>query len=91
MIPLPGPVFVHAERCERFAQESGYPVELLPYGAVLDGYDREQRVIVQRRVSNGEHEAAIAEMFSDPAVRYVMVRDLKAGCFDFQAVRRGDN
>ncbi len=91
MIPLPGPVFVHAERCERFAREAGYPEALLPYAAVLDGYDSEQRVLAQRRVADGSHEAAIAEIFGDPAVRYVMVRDLKAGCFDLRAVRKGES
>jgi len=90
MIPLPGPVFVHAERCERFARETGYPEELLPYAAVLDGYCSDQRVIAQRQVTDGSHESAIAEMLADPAVRYVMVRDLKAGCFDLRAVRKGD-
>ena len=90
MIPLPGPVFVHTQRCERFAAESGYPAELLPYGAVLDAYDAEQRVIARRRVTDGGHEAAIMEMLEDKAVRYVMVRDLKAGCFDLRAVRKED-
>ncbi len=90
MIPQPGPIFVHTERCERFAQKTGYPVELLPYAAVIEGYDSEQRVVSQRRVNDGSHEAAIRAMFGDPAVRYVMVRDLKAGCFDLRGVRRGD-
>lgn len=90
MIPLPGPIFIHTERCERFERGAGYPEELLPYAAVLEGYDVSQRVIAQRRVSDGSHEAAATEIFGDPAVRYVMVRDLKAGCFDLRAVRKGD-
>jgi hypothetical protein len=88
MIPLPGPIFIHTERCERFQQESGYPVELAVYGAVLDGYDADQRVVTQRKIADGGHEAAIVEMFGDAAVRYVMVRDLKAGCFDFRVERK---
>ncbi len=88
-IPLPGPIFVHAERCERFSRESGYPPEVLPYAAVLDGYDHEQRMVAQRRVTDRSQEAAIVEMFSDPTVRYVMARDLKAGCFDFRVARKG--
>jgi hypothetical protein len=90
MIPLPGPVFIHAERCERFAREKGYPVELLPYAAVLDGYDGEERVVTQRRVTDLRHEAAIVEMLGDQTLQYVIVRDLKAGCFDLRAGRKGD-
>jgi hypothetical protein len=89
MIPSPGPIFVHAERCERFAQKAGYPAELVAYPAVLDGYDAEQRVIVRRTVTNRSQEANLLEIFKDAAVRYVLVRDAKAGCFDFTAVRKG--
>ena len=87
-IPLPGPVFVHAELCERFNAASGYPPELLLYAVVLDGYDRDQQIVAQRQIANGRQEAAIQEMFANDAVRYVMVRDLGAGCFDFRVERR---
>lgn len=90
MIPLPGPVFIHTERCERFHRKSGYPAELSPYGAVLDAYDARQRVVAQRKVTGG-HEGSILEMLEDSVVCYVMVRDLKAGCFDFRVVRKGED
>jgi hypothetical protein len=86
-IPLPGPVFIHTEPCERFKEESGYPPALLPFSAVLDGYDGEQRVVVQRRISDGTQEAVILQMLADDAVHYVIVRDLEAGCFDFRVER----
>jgi len=86
-VPLPGPVFVHAEMCERFEEEGGYPAELLPYAAVLDGYDSEQRLVMQRRAAAGSQPTAIVEMLEDSAVQYVMVRDREAGCFDFRVER----
>jgi hypothetical protein len=86
-IPAPGPVFIHAELCERFEEEAGYPKELVPYPVVLDGYDREQRLMTQRRAAAGEQETVIAEIFGDASVRYVMVRDGEAGCFDFRVER----
>jgi len=89
-IPMPGPVFIHTEVCGRFEQETGYPLELKPYAVVLDGYDPKQRVVMQQRVVDDGQEAVIAIMFEDEAVRYVMVRDLKAGCFDFRVVRKGE-
>jgi Protein of unknown function (DUF1203) len=86
-IPQPGPVFVHEEACVRYAEDAGYPAELLPFGAVLDGYDAEQMVRRPERVTDGSHEGAIREMLRDPQVRYVMVRDGKAGCFDLRVER----
>jgi len=86
-IPAPGPVFIHSELCERFEEEAGYPAELVPYPVVLDGYDREQRLVVQRRAVAGEQEAAIAGLFEDASVRYVLVRDGEAGCFNFRVER----
>ena len=90
-VPLPGPVFVHGEMCERFDEEGGYPWELLPYPAVMDGYDAEQRLVRQQRASNGDQESVVREMLQDAAIRYVMVRDLEAGCFDFRVERRTGN
>jgi hypothetical protein len=87
-IPQPGPVFVHEEACERYAEEAGYPAELLPFGAVLDGYDAEQMVRRRETVADGSHERVIEEMMRDPLIRYVMVRDAKAGCFDLRVTRR---
>src|ERR1700761_6708537 len=89
-IPQPGPVFVHEEACERYAEDAGYPAELLPFGAVMDGYDAEQMVIRRERVSDESHEAVIREMLRDPKVQYVMVRDGKAGCFDLRVERWGN-
>jgi len=86
-VPAPGPVFIHSELCERFDEEGGYPGELRPYPAVLDGYDIGQRLVTQRRAAAGGQEAAIAEIFADASIQYVMVRDGEAGCFDFRVER----
>ena len=87
-IPQPGPVFIHEEVCERYEETAGYPRELLPFGVVLDGYDAEQMVRRREAVADGSQEAMIEEMMLDPLVRYVMVRDGKAGCFDLRVERR---
>jgi Protein of unknown function (DUF1203) len=88
-IPQPGPVFLHEEACERYAEEAGYPVELIGLGALLDGYDADQmirrRMVVERDLSP---EASLREMMEDAAVQYVMVRDPNAGCFRMRVERR---
>jgi hypothetical protein len=83
-IPQPGPVFIHEAECERYVETAGYPAELLPFPAVLDGYDAEQMVRRREAVTDGSHEAMIEAMMADPLVRYIMVRDGKAGCFDLR-------
>ena len=88
-IPAPGPVFVHAERCDRFPEDGGYPPELRAYPAVLDAYDSQQRLLAQRRAANGDQEHILAEMLEDEEVQYILVRDLAAGCFDFRVERGG--
>ena len=87
-IPQPGPVFIHEAECERYAEADGYPAELLPFAAVLDGYDEEQMIRTRKMVTDGSQETAIEAMMADPLVRYVMVRDGRAGCFDLRVERR---
>lgn len=86
-IPQPGPVFVHEAACERYAEEAGYPAELLQFSVVLDGYDAEQMIRQRQVVSDGSQETMLREMLRDLLVRYVMVRDEKAGCFDLRVER----
>jgi hypothetical protein len=74
----------------RYAETAGYPAELVPFAAVLDGYDAEQMVRRRETVADGSQEATIQEMMRDPLVRYVMVRDGSAGCFDLRVERRED-
>jgi Protein of unknown function (DUF1203) len=87
-IPQPGPVFIHEETCERYVEDEGYPSELLRFGAVLDGYDRDQLVRRREKVTDGSQEQAIENIMHDPLVCYVMVRDGSAGCYDFRVERR---
>jgi hypothetical protein len=87
-IPQPGPVFIHEAECDRYTEDGGYPAELLPFAAVLDGYDDDQMVRTRRMVTDGSQAKAIEEMMADPAIQYVMVRDGEAGCFDLRVERR---
>lgn len=87
-IPQPGPVFVHEEACARYAEDGGYPTELLRFGAVLDAYDAAQMVVRRETVKDGSQERLLDAMLADPAVAYVMVRDGEAGCFDFRVERK---
>ena len=91
-LPQPGPVFVHEHSCERYDEAAGYPERLLAFDAVLDGYDVGHRMVRRELVLDGRHETVLREILegrslSYGAIRYVMVRDAKAGCYDFRVER----
>ena len=88
-IPLPGPIFVHAEPCERFPLEGGYPPDLLQHAAVLNAFRKGQQLIARKVVSDlGNQPAAVADLLLNEDVDYIEVRDLEAGCFDFRIERK---
>jgi len=86
-IPLPGPIFIHTEACERYPQDAGYPNDLRQHAAVFDAYAKGQRLVAQRHADKGDHDVAIEELLRLPDVDYIEVRDKKAGCYDFRIER----
>ena len=51
------------------------------------GYDERQMVVRREFITDGTQEIALRAIFADDAVRYVMVRDAQAGCYDFRVER----
>jgi hypothetical protein len=86
-VPLPGPIFIHAEICKRYPEEAGYPADLLKHAAVLDAYAIGQRLVAQRHAHDGGHNTAVEELLQLPDVDYIAVRDRVAGCYDFRIER----
>ncbi len=83
----PGPVFVHETSCERYSEHAGYPAELLWFDVVLDACDKDQMVRHRMTATGGTQASAIDSLMREESVRYVMVRDAKAGCYDFRVER----
>ncbi len=86
-LPLPGPVFIHANQCDRYREEAGFPPGLLAYPLVLNVYAHGPKLLDQIFAAPNEAEALIQEAFAEPAVDYIEVRDRQAGCFDFRVER----
>lgn len=86
-LPLPGPVFIHAERCERFSESGGVPETLRHHRLTLIAYGERRRVLSEDYVDNGKIERAIDSLFANRETRYVHVRDTEAGCYDFRVER----
>jgi hypothetical protein len=85
-LPLPGPVFIHAEPCERFSGER-FPEDLRSHRLTFVAYGGGRRLLAEEYVENGAVESMIAHLFSNDAVRYLHVRDTEAGCYDFRIER----
>jgi Protein of unknown function (DUF1203) len=86
-LPLPGPVFIHQESCERFPEDGGFPDELRAHPLTLNAYARGRRLLAQDYVGDGEVEAAIERLLELPQVDYLHVRDTGAGCYDLRVER----
>jgi len=86
-LPLPGPVYVHAEGCERYPEEAGFPEMLRKSPRTLNAYARGARLLAQEFVEDGNVDAAIEKIFSRADVEYVHVRSTTAGCYTFRIER----
>jgi hypothetical protein len=86
-LPLPGPVFIHSDGCERYPEDGGYPEDLKAHPAVLNVYAKGPRLLDQVFAAPGEAEQRIVNLLIDSSVDYIEVRDRNAGCFDFRVER----
>jgi Protein of unknown function (DUF1203) len=78
--PSPGPVFIHREECPAWEAET-FPPTLRGLPMTFEGYGDDRWIVARERVANGEVESAIEQLFAQPAVRYIHVRNTEAGCF----------
>ena len=88
-LPLPGPIFIHAESCERFSDAAGFPQDLRSHRLTFAAYGDSRRLVSEEYVANGEVEPAITRLLERNEVNYVHVRDTEAGCYDFRIERAG--
>ncbi len=86
-LPLPGPVFIHADACQRFAETSGFPEDLRPHRLTLFAYAAGRRAVAEESVEDGSVEPMIERLLATSDVRYLHVRDTEAGCYDFRIER----
>lgn len=83
-----GPVFVHADGCEHYADTAQVPEAFADRPIVLRGYDAEQRIAQVAVVVDGHVERRIEELLADPAIAYLHARSFTHGCYLFRVDRR---
>jgi Protein of unknown function (DUF1203) len=81
-----GPIFVHAEPCERYAATREFPSEFRK-GRVLRAYNSHHDMIAAE-VANGEGPEAVIERFlQEPETAFVHVRSASHGCYTMEVKR----
>jgi hypothetical protein len=81
-----GPIFVHAERCERYATTNRYPENLRRH-RVLRAYDANDDMIDATVVSDDQPEAVIKKLFQNPQTSFLQARSVTRGCYTFKIER----
>lgn len=86
--PQPSPVFVHADRCERYPETDRFPESFSGRMLTFEAYAPAQRLLATERGVGRDGERIVERLLAEnPEARYVNVRSVGAGCFVTRAVR----
>ena len=80
-LPLPGPVFIHAEKCPRHREDQGLPAHLRTLDLTLNAYGEGRRRIAQEYATGEAVEKALDRLLGLPDLAYILVRNTAAGCY----------
>ena len=81
-----GPIFVHANECQRYSATNEYPADFRN-GRVFRAYDSNYNLIDAQIVNGNEPEIAIESLFQNPDTAFVDARSVTRGCFTFRVQR----
>lgn len=81
-----GPIFVHAEACERYDEPELFPPDFRN-GRALRAYDQHCVMIDAQIVSEGEPEAMIEKLLENPETDFIHVHSTDRGCYTM-AIKR---
>jgi uncharacterized protein DUF1203 len=85
--PAPGPVYIHAENCERYEESAAIPGTYRGRLLTLEAYGADRKLLAEVRATDSREEVIANEMMQNPAVQYINVRSTEAGCFLFRLER----
>jgi hypothetical protein len=81
-----GPIFVHAEPCERYGATWEYPADFRN-GRVFRAYDADYNMIDAEVANGNDPEAVIEKLLQNPKAKFVDARSVTRGCFTFRILR----
>ena len=81
-----GPIFVHANECQRYSTINEYPADFRN-GRVFRAYDSKYNIIDAQVMNGCEPEVVIRSLFQNPDTAFVDARSVTHGCFTFRIQR----
>jgi hypothetical protein len=81
-----GPIFVHAEPCQRYTAMHEFPADFRK-GRVFRAYNSEQDMIDAEVVNGNEPEAVIEKLLQNPDTAFLHARSVSRGCYTMQIER----
>jgi hypothetical protein len=83
-----GPVFIHADGCERYAGSEMIPPAFAARPLILRPYTSEHAIADSQVIAEAGHAPEVAAaMFENPDVAYLHVRSVSRGCYLFRIER----
>jgi hypothetical protein len=82
-----GPIFVHAEPCERYGTTDEYPADFRT-GRVMRAYNSNYDMIDAEVVNESAPEAIIEKLLQKPDSAFVDARSVTHGCYTFRVQRQ---
>jgi len=84
-----GPIFLHADPCDGYSTDDGYPADFRGRRQVFRAYDTDGRIADAVLVDGGDVEADIERLLARPDVATVHSRNVLYGCYMFAIDRAG--
>src|ERR1044071_1341068 len=81
-----GPIFVHADECQRYSATNEYPADFRN-GRVFRAYDSSYNIIDAQVMNDREPEVVIESLLQNSDTAFVDVRSVTRGCFTFRVQR----
>ena len=86
-LPQPGPVYIHADDCQRYPETGTFPEELRSSPRTVEAYASGRKLKAQAYVADGHFEPVIEKLLADRDVDYLQINSTTAGCFTFRIDR----
>ncbi len=85
-----GPVFIHADACERYSDPDAFPPAFEGRPLILRPYTDQHAIADSQVIAEaGRAPELAATMLENPDVAYVHARSLSRGCYLFRIERAG--
>lgn len=79
-LPLPGPVFIHKDKCETY-NSSQFPPDLVDLPLLFEAFGENSELVKRESVDKERLESQIDAILDIEDIRFINIRNAEAGCF----------